>query len=839
MPRQSGVSVQNNFVKGLVTEATALSFPENACISTDNIVFDPTGRVKPRLGFDYESSYVSSSYSTANQDNYSSFVWNAVAGDGNISFLVQQMGSTLRFFDISNDTNISANHHATEINIASFLATNSDHLPQYYECQFASGNGNLFVTNPACDPFYVTYDVATNDFTTTEITLLERDFEGLDDGIPVTERPTDTLAGLETSNPNHYYNLLNQGWGGPDDALSQWDTARSDLPSNTDYVGLSRASTTDAFDNSIITSKVDTPSNRPAPKGHFIIEVASKNRQEVLEDAGYTFNTTSDSFSMVSASTGTIFTNFTILTSRAFDDNLEQGEDECARKNSSTSAYMGKNFGSSPKTIAKVRLYPTNDAGNGFVDNNNYPVVITLYGKNSLPANGTDGTNLGSVSVPAFTNDPVTINSNDTTTTYQYIWCNLVPNASDDILLAEMQMFSGTLGFERPSCVEFYAGRVFYGGIATSALSNNIYFSQIIENVSQYGYCYQANDPTSEDFPDLLPDDGGFIKIPEMGTLKKLFSYQNALLAFATNGIWLISGSSGASFKADDYVVKKISSIGMNSPQSLCSIKGLPAWWGEDGIYTVTFDPNYDSFTPTSLTLTVIDSFYESIPLANKKYAKCVYDETAKIAYWVYNDDADLNSDKYKYNSVLCLDGKSKAWYTWSISAGPIVRTVSYVKPADRSSDGKLKFLINPSFDGTVAFTSTYTFADVLDTNYVDWASTTSPVYYETGFTTGYRIDGQTQRFFQPLYVFVFLEAQDNASCFMQGVFDYTTSSAEGKWSTKQQIYNENLTNRGVNFRKLKVRGKGRALQLMFEGEPGKPFTIIGWSIAETASTGV
>ena len=73
----------------------------------------------------------------------------------------------------------------------------------------------------------------------------------------------------------------------------------------------------------------------------------------------------------------------------------------------------------------------------------------------------------------------------------------------------------------------------------------------------------------------------------------------------------------------------------------------------------------------------------------------------------------------------------------------------------------------------------------------------------------------------------------------MRGLFDFTNSGNSGKWSTAQQLYNSSLTHRDINFRRLKVRGKGRVIQLKFTSEAMKPFTIIGWSIRETQTTDV
>jgi hypothetical protein len=87
----------------------------------------------------------------------------------------------------------------------------------------------------------------------------------------------------------------------------------------------------------------------------------------------------------------------------------------------------------------------------------------------------------------------------------------------------------------------------------------------------------------------------------------------------------------------------------------------------------------------------------------------------------------------------------------------------------------------------------------------------------------------------------VFLESQTDASVFGQGVFDFTNTANSGRWSTLQQLYNLNQddTEQDVVYRRLKCRGKGRAIQLRFEGDPGAPFTVIGWNIWATSNASV
>ena len=267
---------------------------------------------------------------------------------------------------------------------------------------------------------------------------------------------------------------------------------------------------------------------------------------------------------------------------------------------------------------------------------------------------------------------------------------------------------------------------------------------------------------------------------------------------------------------------------------------GVPVWWGDDGIFTVTYSAEFDSFTVVSLSEQTIRSFYLDIPEANRPWAKGAYDAANNIIYWLYNDTEDATA--YTYNSVLVFNTISKSFYPWTISdlEDLNVRGIAYVHDASRSTEGKIKYTTTVDQASDVAMF----WSEFFDTEYVDWG-VIAPGYsldvvdYESYFITGYKIHGDGQRYFQSNYVFVYLDTEDQASCRVQGIWEFTNSGNSGRWSSLQQIYNPNLLYRDVNYRRLKIRGKGRSLQLRFESETGRPFSIIGWSIAESSNAGL
>lgn len=836
MPRQSGIAVENNFVRGLITETTALKFPTDACTETYDCVFDSTGRVTRRLGIDLEPSYTLTSITSETNEVYNEYQWYAVAGDGSRTFLVQQQASTLRFFDVSTEGSVSAGLKSFTIDLDSFLPTDSPNDPALSPCAFAQGNGKLIVVNEFLDPFVVSYNVDDDTVSTTTVTLQFRDFTGIDDGLTLIERPTESVATLKTNNPEHYYNLLNQGWHATD-ALSQWDAARTDMPSNVDIFQLYRASETDAFDNTKVTAQ--SPGNTPAPRGHFILNVADISRTTAMTDEGFTGAVVDFNRALIPGATGSVLNSFFNNTGRAFDDGTTENAANSADSSSTNICLLGKSWSTSTP-LNKVVVYGSSDQG--FINGAN-PTGLEFYlrGKTgAAPVLSNEGTLLNTTIVNDTSDESAgrTMISSDQSTAWDHVWVTFFDPAlvARTWYIAELSIYTNDpqVSYQRASAVAFFAGRAWYSGIKAENLNGNIYFSQIIERDDQYGKCYQTNDPTAEDNAQLLPTDGGVIKIPEIGNVVKLFATQNSLIVIATNGVWLISGSAGAGFDATSYQVSRLSSIGTNSGLSVVDIQGFPFWWAESDIYTAQYDPNYNSYKIVPVTTNTIQSFIRDIPEFSRKYIKGTYNLDTGLAAWIYNTE----DNPYVYSNALIYDTISQAMYPWTVSTGPEIRGVVTVSVGDGSTEPRTMLTTTLTSSGTKM-----TYSAAYQPTYTDWGSyaalTGIPADekdYTSYFITGYRVDGQAYRFFQSNYVWVYLEDEDDASCFMRGQFDFSNSGNSGKWSTSQQIYNSSMTDRDVRHRRLKVRGKGKSLQLRFESESGKPFTIIGWVIWETSN---
>lgn len=727
MARQSAINIENNFTRGLITENTGLNFPENAMTEGYNVVIKENTKTIRRLGLDYETSYalktgVANTIDGLDDIAITEYLWRNASNQGFSVFQVVQVGATLYFYEGTEGDSLSANIKAFTVDLQTFEFAGVVTGCEFVECQYATGDGKLFVCSPSIDPFYVTYSVSGDTISTTEIAVKIRDTVGLDDGFDIDER---VAAASQTV--QHQYNLYNQGWlqtallsgGAAASAYSHWDTARTDFPSNADVWWRFRrvAEKAGTPDNALYLTLVDTEAtgNTPAPRGYFLLDAFFQDR----------------------------------------------------------------------------------DAASGLA---------------------------GITDVNAAT---------------------------------------------RPTCIAFFAGRVWYSGVNAVGFGSNLYFSQIAEDPTQYGKCYQKLDPTSEDFSDLLPSDGGVVVIPEVGSVKKLLVFENSLLVFATNGIWSIAGSEGVGFRANDYTVNKVSAVEAVDFKSFVEFDNVPVWWNYDGIWTLQQDPQTRRITAISLSDQTIRSLLKNIPSTNIPYVKGAYNSSTKIGQWLFRSSAPSDTDdNYRYDRILCLNRVLNAFYLYSFSPisaanGPYISGITVVKgqgvtrneiPVTDSSaavtDGGLPVYVTNFLSTALPSTFKYltleyddgvdtewdmTWSEEKDTTYVDWETPGTGVNYDSYFFVGYKVHGQAIRKFQNNYIRVFMEQETDASLYLSMYWDYAISASSGKVSSSQQCYIDK-SSYGIVSRRLRPRGSGIALQLKFVSEDGKPFTILGWSGFETAN---
>lgn len=295
MPIQTASQEINSFSKGIITEASPLTFPDNASINENNLIIENDGSRRRRYGMNYEPNYVVRSTNQAISDDiaFSSFVWKAPGGYTETEFVVVQTGTQLFIFN-STKRPVSG----TLVYTTTLGAVNSKSM------SFASTDGLLIIAYNSTN--IVVLDWNGSAVTQTSGRLKIRDLFGVADiadgrnlleGTDIAFRPTTIPA-------PHTYNLRNQTYAlprynqnieelrDPIATFREWHQTRlgsSKYPANSDNVVIYLyADPNDGDDPSVrryfgddnVLNPVGT--NR-APLGYFIIDALERGDSRMSE----------------------------------------------------------------------------------------------------------------------------------------------------------------------------------------------------------------------------------------------------------------------------------------------------------------------------------------------------------------------------------------------------------------------------------------------------------------------------------------------------------------------------------------------------------------------------
>ena len=225
MPQSLTQKVINTFVKGLITEAGELTFPEDASVDELNCDLRRDGSRRRRLAATVEDSSVLSTFTVGTSTRFHSGNWDNVGGQSGLEFLVLQVGSTLRFYNKTTPP-YSSHEIAQTVDLSSYEVTGSVGAANV-NCQFASINGALVVSSPAINTIYIERNNTTGALTTTQIKFRIRDFEWLGDKSTYT-----TGIATASASAQRKYDTANSGWSGlkGSAALTTYLTAKLQYP---------------------------------------------------------------------------------------------------------------------------------------------------------------------------------------------------------------------------------------------------------------------------------------------------------------------------------------------------------------------------------------------------------------------------------------------------------------------------------------------------------------------------------------------------------------------------------------------------------------------------------
>jgi len=805
----------NTFVRGLITEASPLTYPENASIDEDNFVLKKDGSRLRRLGIDYENSYTISDTGIVDSTftNYaiSSFRWDNVNNDPTLSIGVIQAGPRLWFVDL-----YTAAPSSNLLNGGTYFTIPT--VSGNSALQYATINGNLVITSGETDPLKIEYDSLGDSISSSSIILEVRDIWGLDDSLAVDENP-DSLS------DTHHYNLLNQGWeedkindfvgaaGGGSSSIKLWaasttynkDSVRQPTSPNqyrykVTVAGQSAASepTWPTVIGSSVTDGTVTwvnegpagiyPSNAqiwwagkdtdndfspaelakigfgttPAPKGHYTLrysEVRGSDRVDaVLDGTGYTLTLPSDSetshFKAIASFAGRVWY-------AGLDSEILDGDE---------------NSPSSNGMILFSQLAVDKDASIGLCYQKSDP---TAEDSNELV--DTDG---GFINIPEAS----------------VIWKMIELNGTL-IVIAEngiWQVRGGDRGF---TATEYSVNKVAnIGAVNQESIvfaENNIFYW------SKGGIYLLSVDPQNGN---LLVDNL---------TETTIQTYYNG-----------ISGTA-KSFSVGDYdeAAKTVSWL-YNDTDSYDGIV-LPYKYNRELIIDTTLQSVYLNSIADTSTNTPFIAGYLSTP---------------SFLATSYQDSVVVDSDPVVVNGDQVIVTKD-------------IRSIGV-------SDRKYLTFITPDTGSNYSFT----LSQFNNGDFVDWeASDTVGVDYSSYMVTGYELLGDTARDKQGRYLTMHFSRteesfiddgsgsivfDDPSSCLVQTRWEWSDSS-NGRYGPQFQAYRfiRPYISGGIGSTfdygfevistKSKIRGKGKALSFRIESETGKNMHLLGWSVSYTGTTRV
>jgi len=834
MPQSLNQKAVNNFVRGLVTEAAELTFPEGASVDELNCDLRRDGTRRRRLGVALEDNYSLSSFTISDTEKISIGTWVNVGGNSELEFLVLQKGSTLYFYNKA-DLPHSAQIEANSVNLASYEFAGSAGA-ETAKCQFASLNGLLVVSSNAIDTIAIEYDAGT--FTVTQIDFRTRDFDyqGSINGDPTYFEFYSRAAEGVDAPIGRQYDTLNSGWASENNgragytALGYYQLIKGvagDHPPLT-HPWFSGKNTSDQQD---VTEweKIDAGTSLSG-NGHYILDFFNKDRTTASGLSGLTTETESSRFKSVVAFGGRIFyagldsakNAGTILFSRIIDTTSDLGI--CYQRNDPTAEYLSDLLDNDggvikiPDAVNIQRLYAFQSSIFVFAENGVWQITgvdgvfkATVFSINFIspvgivnPQSFVEAEGLpfwwSRYGIHTLQVDPVSgqgTEQNLSISTIQTLWDKIDSNAKSKTVAA----------YDRIN------KRIFWGypdndETIESKLNNFL----ILDIPLQAFYPWKVSDQTSSTS-----------SIAGMAFYSGFGATELELDVTANNG-------------ADDVYVGAdfISSITMyvTSGSNTVDLK-------------LTLEENHSFLVGDNVTfLNVVGYpyYYISISL----YGATFFYDTLNSGSW---EITAVTSDSITIQSTSA----TTATFTGNISASNIRGAVGAANFYDVVStqistfnigDPAIVLLVRNGADNKL------TMAGFTDTGFQDWGDTDYSSYAETG----YDFLGDLTRHKNTPYLISYcrLTEEGFTGNEVSGYQAIRPSSLKvstawdfkGTFSTPQQAYRlkypvvPNPSDlsiydypEDVVTTRLKIRGNGRSMRIKYESEAGKDFVLLGWGL--------
>lgn len=842
------------FVGGLNTEQSSITDLPTYTSDELNCTIYPEGIRGRRYGMAIERDGAVFSLGEYTPTSFQGHFWKNVS-KSSIDFAVYLVDTTLHFYYANKPFSISKIEQTVD------LAEYVTDLSKYHEypVKFVSGAGVLMIVSKYLNPVQITYSFEENSFTVEPIDITFRDLDGVKEDIEVDKQP-------ENLTPFHKYNLLNQGW--TEETIAQFKSEKGKYPSNNLQWWIGKDGNENYSTERLLKHYFG---NTSAPKGHYILSYFEQNRAKVSGVyAGTARSNTWDKFRPwkykhrteadqihefyleVPNSSGTA-TSARLQLSRLF---CKGGKNSWRPWNGYADVYVqGLKDGVWNKVFYEKHYFQgTGTGGNSqaeaFIMNldngtayEKYRVYVDFIYNEGYYQSDWEG-QLYFVPVGVTANFYVSI-------------------AEDGDPFAERR----TVSSDRIADVAYMAGKFFY------LVRDTVLFSQTVTNDNRgYDKCYQDADPTSEEFVDPLPTDGGYVKFQTMGDGLALKSFNRGVLVFGRDIVHGLISPQDGRFTATEFDTVELSRAGLIGPQSVVSVANAVYYWSPLGIFKIGVNQQTGStMIAEDITQKTIQRFYNNLPVYAKENCRGVYDYSNNRIYWFYPTKGE---DQRNLDGVLAYDLNYDAFYPMQISEGGKVTAVfetlnSFeVSPTLYLRADGVRVVAGDSYVSVVEEDVKYdrfvsighcvltedneiTFGDFNSREFIDWDvngydsyMVSRPITIEAIRSYGSPIMGTYHNKQVPILQTLFKRTEEDrlktpnkyiaqSGAYLRMRWGWSLEDKSNRWDMVQNAYRPQkdfLHDEYVESR-VHIRGRGKAYQVEIRNDSNKDFRLAGLNL--------
>lgn len=292
MTRQTQAVEVNSFVKGLITEASPLTFPDNASLDEDNFNLRRDGSRDRRLGMDFEEDYtaITGPSSTSGELAISTYTWENAGGVPSKTYLAIQTGNIVKIVD--------PDIQPLSSGVVYTLTLAASSASQVFS--YANIDGDLVIASGQKNVNLIS--VNGSSFSNRTDYIKVRDQWGVEDFAFGRDLFDNAGLGIRPTALNnlHRYNLRNQTWAlprergssdsrEPFDPIAHFFDEEGVFPSNSDNINYAlypnanddNNRTGDQFFSKDLAN--NPPGSFPAPRGYFVIDALQRGSSRLEE----------------------------------------------------------------------------------------------------------------------------------------------------------------------------------------------------------------------------------------------------------------------------------------------------------------------------------------------------------------------------------------------------------------------------------------------------------------------------------------------------------------------------------------------------------------------------